>query len=1160
MICNGVPLQAVLDSGCEITCINRNCLPTMPVCADRNIYLNSAFGDKVQAKLADVALQLPEMLPNDDKLIFSVAVTDKLSADCLLSTSHYRQLQNCLMVNLSDDRNLNSEPTVILNEYAITRAQQRNLNSANASMNESDNECDSLNETVITTIDNSVLIDDCINSNNSVRKINKLCNDNVTSRSDSNVDDNNKACTDIVRNVKDVNSKLTMFPVNDVKSDVFKLRTEQHDDDTLAHIFQRLSLNDTSDVAEEYFIHSVDGLLYHKATINTIEVHQLVVPEGRRPKVMEIAHSSPWANHLGPDKTLYRVKLSFFWPGMRDQIMRYTQSCKFCQLRKRNTVYDRVPIEPVIRCDEAFQVMHIDCLGPIVPKSKHGHNYVLCVVDSFSKWLECVPLKNVTAKNTCDALLHIFARTSIPRVIKSDNATNFKCTLTAEFEKLLGITPTFSTPGHSEGNGVIERQILNFKNCLHHVIREHGSDWDSFVPFILWSLREVPNATTGCSPMQLVCGRQNRGPLSVLKDVWCGNIPNIPVLPVSTEDYLTNLRDRLNVVARIAEANSEKAQDVYKKQYNKRAKTKHFDTGDLVIVLEKNSGNKILSQWVGPCEIINQESDNSYLVQMPNEGRRLIHANSLKKFVNQTDFVGTVNNSVTKPTINVNLVGVINEEDTEHFGDVVEIPIMSKTQQEDFIDFKSIIDDTCQHISDEQRIELTSILEKHRNVFSSKPGLCKVGHHSIRIKENEPIPHRKLYPVPISLREEVDKQIKELLDADIIERSTSPYAHPIVCVRKPDKSIRMCVDYRAVNSITVDDRYPLANANELLMTVGKAQYITSLDCNQAFFQLNLLDDGSRERSAFFCHSGLYQFKRMSFGLKSASSSYQRTMDEILRDDKDYANAFIDDIAVHSEQWELHLKHIDRVLTKIGESGLKLKISKCKFAQKKVKYLGHIVGGNTHTPDPEKVSAVANLMFPATKRQMKSLMGLISYYRNYIPNLADIAKPLTDMTKRNGPCNLTPGENEMPAFHLLKQKLINAPILRCPDFDKPFIIQADASKYAIGSCLAQEFDGEEHPIAFASAKLTGSQLNWSTVEREGYAIIHALKKFDNYIYGREIKIVTDHNPLTYITDTAPENPKLVRWKLSLQRYNTVSVSHRSGSSNGNCDALSRLLSD
>ena len=298
-------------------------------------------------------------------------------------------------------------------------------------------------------------------ANNSARKIKKLCNDNVTSKCDLNADDNNKVCTDIVCNVKDVNSKLIMFPINDVKSDVFNLRTEQHDDDTLAHIFQRLSLNDTSDVAEEYFIHSIDGLLYHKATINTIEVHQLIVPEGRRSKVMEIAHSSPWANHLGPEKTLYRVKLSFFWPGMRDQITRYTQSCKFCQLRKRNTVYDRVPIEPMIRCDKAFQVMHIDCLGPIVPKSKHGHNYVLCVVDSFSKWLECVPLKNVTAKNTCDALLHIFARTSIPRVIKSDNATNFKCKLTAEFEKLLGITPIFSTPGHSEGNGVIERQILN---------------------------------------------------------------------------------------------------------------------------------------------------------------------------------------------------------------------------------------------------------------------------------------------------------------------------------------------------------------------------------------------------------------------------------------------------------------------------------------------------------------------------------------------------------------------------------------------------------------------------------------------------------------------------------------------------------------------------
>ena len=370
--------------------------------------------------------------------------------------------------------------------------------------------------------------------------------------------------------------------------------------------------------------------------------------------------------------------------------------------------------------------------------------------------------------------------------------------------------------------------------------------------------------------------------------------------------------------------------------------------------------------------------------------------------------------------------------------------------------------------------------------------------------------------------------------------------------------MRLAVDYRAINSITIEDRFPIPNANELLLTVGKANFITCLDATQGYFQIQLADDGSHERSAFLTHKGLYEFKRMGFGLRCASETYQRTMNKILEPNRDFANAFIDDVAVHSADWESHLEHLDSTLKRIKDSGLTLRILKCKFAQNKVKYLGHVIGGNSHTPDPEKLQAVNNLIFPKTKRQMKSLIGLVSYYRMYIPNLAEIVKCLTDMTKKSHPINLHPEERELEAFRVVKEKLISAPILKCPDFSKVFTIQADASDTAIASCLVQEFDGEEHPIAFASAKLTASQVNWSTVEKEAYAIIHALKKFDSFIYGKPIQVVTDHNPLCYITEAAPDNPKLTRWKLGLQRYNIVSITHRKGSDNGNCDALSRLL--
>ena len=297
---------------------------------------------------------------------------------------------------------------------------------------------------------------------------------------------------------------------------------------------------------------------------------------------------------------------------------------------------------------------------------------------------------------------------------------------------------------------------------------------------------------------------------------------------------------------------------------------------------------------------------------------------------------------------------------------------------------------------------------------------------------------------------------------------------------------------------------------------------------------------------------------MAFGLKCASETYQRVMNEILEPVKNCAKAFIDDVAVHSQSFEEHLMHLKSVFLHIRDSGIKLKISKCKFAQNRVKYLGHIVGGNTHSPDPGKIEAITQLLFPDTKKQMKSFIGLISYYRAYIPNLAETIKSLTDMTKKSHTIKLQPGAEELLAFETSKKQLISYPVLRCPDFTKPFIVESDASNVAIAGCLVQNFEDGLHPIAYTSCKLTPTQRNWSVIEREAFAIIHSLKKFDSFILGRPIYIITDHNPLIFITEVNPDNAKLVRWRLSLARYHVVSITHKKGSENSNVDALSRLF--
>ena len=375
------------------------------------------------------------------------------------------------------------------------------------------------------------------------------------------------------------------------------------------------------------------------------------------------------------------------------------------------------------------------------------------------------------------------------------------------------------------------------------------------MPFIAWALNEKPNSTTQLSPMQLVWGRQSRGPLSLLKNIWTNNF-QIPVRPPAVSEYLEELKNRLNTIACIAESASEKQQSAYVNQYNKKAVAKTFKPGDRVIVLIKiNLHSKLMSKWTGPCEIIEPLSDCSYLVLMPDNSRRIFHANLLRRYIDPIQHTAVVNNHVIKSvrdqqndmkinavhSANVNLVGVV-DDSSDEFGEIIELPVSSSTDS--IVDFRALIEAQCQHLSASQRGQLCAVLEKHSNVFSNSPGLCKVGEHSIRVDDTKPIPRRKIYPVPMCYREEVDRQIQELLGADIIEPSTSPYAHPFVCVRKKDGSIRLAVDYRAVNSITVPDRYPRCNANKLLLTVGKSNFITSLDCTPGFFQIKLADDGS----------------------------------------------------------------------------------------------------------------------------------------------------------------------------------------------------------------------------------------------------------------------------------------------------------------------------
>lgn len=288
-----------------------------------------------------------------------------------------------------------------------------------------------------------------------------------------------------------------------------------------------------------------DQILYHRDLWYGREIQQVVLPQTRRTKVLNLAHQSSWGGHLGSRKTLSRIRESFFWPGMTEDVKKHCQSCRRCQLRSLPRKSYMIPIKPLTRPEQAFQIVNLDIIGPLDPPSARGHKYALCLVDLCTRWPEVICLRSIKAKPTCEALLQIFARTGIPAMISCDQGTNFTSRLTEEAMKIIGTKLRFSTPGHPQSNGTVERWNRTFKNMLSHAIAENQRDWDRIVPFLLWAYREVPNETTGVSPFELLYGRSPTGPLSILKNYWIGKTPRPDSLNTDIEKYLESLADRL---------------------------------------------------------------------------------------------------------------------------------------------------------------------------------------------------------------------------------------------------------------------------------------------------------------------------------------------------------------------------------------------------------------------------------------------------------------------------------------------------------------------------------------------------------------------------------------------------------------------------------------
>ncbi|KAE8687867.1 Detected protein of unknown function [Hibiscus syriacus] len=421
--------------------------------------------------------------------------------------------------------------------------------------------------------------------------------------------------------------------------------------------------------------------------------------------------------------------------------------------------------------------------------------------------------------------------------------------------------------------------------------------------------------------------------------------------------------------------------------------------------------------------------------------------------------------------------------------------------------------------------------------------------HKIELVPNAEPPAKVPYRMAPPELEELRRQLKELLDAGYIRPSKAPFGAPVLFQKKHDGSLRMCINYRALNKLTVKNKYPIPLIADLFDQLGGARWFTKLDLRSGYYQVRIAKD-DEPKITCVTRYGSYEFLVMPFGLTNAPATFCILMNKVLQPFLDrFVVVYLDDIVVYSKTLEEHVEHLRRVFQVLRENELYVKEEKCSFAQKEVSFLGHFVGGGKLQMDRDKIRAIVEWKPPTKATELRAFLGLANYYRRFVKGYSKIATPLTELLKKDKVWEWSTECQE--AFEKIKEAMVNEPVLVLPDYTKSFVVFTDASDVAIGGVLMQE----GHPVAYESRKLNETERRYSVHEKEMTAVVHCLRTWRHYLLGSRFVVFTDNIANSCFLTQKKLSPKQARWQEFLAEFD-FSMEYKPGKVNCVADGLSR----